>query len=118
MDDLGIDGDLLAKPVVVLPQRAAGGFGFDSAGVQILERRRAPVRFGLSACEFFLQVNVLVRENPAFDARLGSELQGGKRSGGPGRAPVEQPLDRCGDGVALGVAVSGHRWVLRWDCGR
>ncbi|MFI8916464.1 hypothetical protein ACIGW4_33290 [Streptomyces sp. NPDC053513] len=62
MDDLGIDRDLLAEPVVVLPQAMGGGFGFYCASVQMLQRRRDAVRLGLSAGEFFFQVNVLVRE--------------------------------------------------------
>lgn len=61
MDDLGIDGDALAKPVVVLPQGLGGGFGIYCVGVQMLERGWDAVRFGLSADEFFFQVNVLVR---------------------------------------------------------
>ncbi|MFI5799252.1 hypothetical protein [Streptomyces sp. NPDC051677] len=51
MDDLGIDGDALAKPAVVLPQGLGGGFGVDGAGMQMLERGWDAVRFGLSADE-------------------------------------------------------------------
>lgn len=116
VDDLGVDGDALAKPVVVLPQCAGDGFGLYCAGVQMLERGRDAVCLGLSAGEFFFQVNVLVCEDPALDACLGGELQRGERPRGPGWTAVEQPLDRRGDGVAFDVAVSGHRGVLR--CGR
>ncbi|MFI5806660.1 hypothetical protein [Streptomyces sp. NPDC051561] len=112
MDDPGIDGDALAKPVVLLPLGPGGGFGFHCASAQMLERGWDAVRFGLSADEFFLEVHVLVREDPALDARLGGKLQRGERSSGPGWTTVEEPLDRCGDGVALGVVVSGHRGVL------
>lgn len=118
VDDLGIDGDALAKPVVVLPQGLGGGFGIYCAGVQMLERGRNAVRLGLPADEFFLQVDVLVREDPALDACLGGELQRGERPGGPGWAAVEESLDRCGDGVAFVVVVSGHRGVLRSRRGR
>ncbi|WP_191134055.1 hypothetical protein [Streptomyces sp. col6] len=81
VDDLGIDGDALAKPVVVLPKGLGGGFGVDGAGVQVLERGRDAVRLGLSADEFFFQVDVLVGEDPALDACLGGELQRGERPG-------------------------------------
>ncbi|WP_181019082.1 hypothetical protein [Streptomyces roseicoloratus] len=94
MDDLGIDGDALAKPVVVLPQGLGGGFGVDGAGVQVLERGRDAVRLGLSADEFFFQVDVLVGEDPALDACLGGELQRGERA----------PVDRVG-------RPSSSRWI-------
>ncbi|GAA3633244.1 hypothetical protein ACG5V6_16055 [Streptomyces chitinivorans] len=80
--------------------------------MQTLERGWGAVRFGLSADEFFSQVNVLVREDPALDPRLGGELERGERPGGPGGTAAEEPLDRCGDGVALVVAVSGHRYIF------
>ncbi|MEV7975831.1 hypothetical protein [Streptomyces sp. NPDC086519] len=111
MDDLGTDGDALAKPAVVLPQGLGGGFGVDGAGVQMLERGWDAVRFGLSADEFFFEVDVLVREDPALDACLGGELRRGERPGGPGWTAVEEPLDRCGDGVAFVVVASGRRGV-------
>jgi len=58
--------------------------------VQMLERGWDAVRFGLSAGEFFFQVHVLVREDPALDARLCGELQRGECSSGPGWTAVEQ----------------------------
>ncbi|MFC8980989.1 hypothetical protein ACFT6Z_21100 [Streptomyces sp. NPDC057131] len=47
--DLRIDGDALAKPVVVLPQGLGGGFGVVGAGVQMLERGRDAARLGFPA---------------------------------------------------------------------
>jgi hypothetical protein len=51
VDDLGVDGNVPAEPVVVLPQCAGGGFGVYCAGVQMWERGRDGVRLGLSAGE-------------------------------------------------------------------
>ncbi|MGW3036675.1 hypothetical protein ACWDCB_36365 [Streptomyces sp. NPDC001178] len=79
------------------------GFGVDGAGVQMLQRGWDAVRFGLSADEFVFEVDVLVREDPALDVCLDGELQRGECPGGPGWTAVEEPLDRCCDGVALVV---------------
>ena len=89
MDDLGIDGDALANPVVVLPQDLGGGFGIYCAGGQMLERGRNAVRLGLPAA-YFLRV-------PALALRIRAEAKNPLTSG------TDQPSARSSTGCPICV---------------